>query len=644
MKSFARSIATLFFIAFALLLAEKSYTNAKSVSAAAKDNWTSVRSKNFFLVGNASEKDIRKAASKLEQFRDVFSMLFPKVKVDSSVPTRVVVFKDKSAFKPFMPVYQNKINEVGGYFQPGADVNYISLSADLNSDSHPYAIVFHEFVHSLTNENTAKLPTWFNEGLAEYYSTFDVTDGDKKIWLGKVVANHVLWLKQKQFLPLHQLFAITTGSPEYNEKDKKGVFYAQSWALTHYLMLGSDGKRRPQLSQFLGLLGRGVPQGEAFEQAFKTDYAVMEKELREYINRDSYKVELVTVNEKLQLDTAMQASLLSDAEAQYYLGDLLLHMRRNEAEEFLQKSIGLDPKLALPHSSLGVLRMQQKRVAEAKQHLQQAVALGSDNHLAHYYYAFALSRESMNENNVVQSFSPESVQVMREHLEKAMQLAPNFAESYYLMAFVNLVTGENFDAAIGQLKRVLILTPGRQEVGFLMGQIYMRQQKFDLARQALEPIVRDAADPLMRGQAQTMIDTIKNMEESFARYNSLRQASQTPPSTVAGSPSEPATPIEGKQKILLRRKFDGDKVKGRLIQIDCTDTGMTLIVTSGDRTLKFNTNTPDRVQFITFTPDVSSVIVCGPIKQERLVEITYRSSTDAGSPFDGEPIAVEFIK
>ncbi len=644
MKSFARSLAALFFIAFALLLAEKSYTNTKSVSAAAKDNWTSVRSKNFFLVGNASEKDIRKAASKLEQFRDVFSMLFPKVKVDSSVPTRVVVFKDKSAFKPFMPVYQNKINEVGGYFQPGADVNYISLSADLNSDSHPYAIVFHEFVHSLTNENTAKLPTWFNEGLAEYYSTFDVTDGDKKIWLGKVVANHVLWLRQKQFLPFHQLFAITTGSPEYNEKDKKGVFYSQSWALTHYLMLGSDGKRRPQLSQFLGLLGRGVPQGEAFEQAFKTDYAVMEKELREYINRDSYKVELVTVNEKLQLDTAMQASLLSDAEAQYYLGDLLLHMRRSEAEEYLQKSIGLDPKLALPHSSLGVLRMQQKRVAEAKQHLQQAVALGSDNHLAHYYYAFALSRESMNENNVVQSFSPESVQVMREHLEKAMQLAPNFAESYYLMAFVNLVTGENFDAAIGQLKRVLILTPGRQEVGFLMGQIYMRQQKFDLARQALEPIVRDAADPLMRGQAQTMIDTIKNMEESFARYNSLRQASQTPPSTVAGSPSEPATPIEGKQKILLRRKFDGDKVKGRLIQIDCTDTGMTLIVTSGDRTLKFNTNTPDRVQFITFTPDVSSVIVCGPIKQERLVEITYRSSTDAGSPFDGEPIAVEFIK
>lgn len=644
MKSFVRSLMVLSLIAGALLLEGKSLTSAKSVSVSAKDNWTGVRSRNFFLVGNASEKDIRKAASKLEQFRDVFSMLFPKVKVDSSVPTRVLVFKDKSAFKPFMPVYQDKINEVGGYFQPGQDVNYISLSADLNSDTHPYAIVFHEFVHSLTNENTMKLPTWFNEGLAEYYSTFDVTDGDKKIWLGKVVANHVLWLRQKQFLPLPQLFTITTGSPAYNEKDKKGVFYAQSWALVHYLMLGMDGKRRPQLSQFLGLLGRGVPQGEAFQQSFKTDPATMEKELRDYINRDSYKVEVVTVNEKLQFDTNMQASPLSDAEAQYYLGDLLLHMRRSEAEEYLQKSIALDPKLALPHSSLGVLRMEQKRVADAKQHLQQAVALGSDNHLVHYYYAFALSREGMDENNVVQSFSPESVQTMRDHLEKAMQLAPNYADSYYLMAFVNLVTGENLDAAIGQLKRVLTLTPGRQEVGFLIGQIYMRQQKFDLARQTLEPIARDAAEPRMRAQAQSMIETIKNMEESLSQYNSLRQASESQPPTTANNQSESSAPIEGKQKILLRRKFDGEKVKGQLTQIDCSDKGMTLIVKSGDRTLKFNTDAPDRVQFITFTQDVGSAITCGPIKPERMVEITYRSLTNAQSPFDGEPIAVEFLK
>lgn len=642
MKSFARFLTILCLLGIASFLEDQSSALAKSFPVSAKESWTSVRSNNFFLVGNASEKDIRKAATKLEQFREVFFMLFPKAKLTSSVPTRVVVFKDKSAFKPFMPVYQGKISEVGGYFQPGPDVNYISLSAEL-SETYPYSVVFHEYVHSLTNENAVKLPTWFNEGLAEYYSTFDITDGDKKIWLGKVVANHVLGLRQKQFLPLSQLFAITTGSPEYNEKDKKGVFYAESWALVHYLMLGADGKRRPQLSQFLQLLARGVPQGEAFNQAFKMDYVSLEKELRDYINRDSYKVEVVIANEKLQFDTSMQTSAVSEAEAQYYLGDLLLHMRRNDAEDYLQKAITLDSKLALAHSSLGVLRMQQRRVPDAKQHLQQAVALGSDNHLVHYYYAFALSREGMDENNVVQSFSPESVNEMRDHLEKAIRLSPNFAESYYLMAFVSLVTGEKLDGAIEQLKRLAVLTPGRQEVGFLMGQIYMRQQKFDLAKQALEPIARDAADSRMQAQAQSMIETIQILKENLARYSSESEASGVRPASAPGTPADIPAPIEGKQKVLLRRKIEGEKVKGVLTQIECSDKGMTLIVKSADRTLKFNTNAPERVQFITFTQDVGSIITCGPIKPERAVEITYRASTDAKSSFVGEPIAVEFI-
>ena len=46
----------------------------------AKDSWTSVRTKNFFLIGNAGEKDIRKVATRLEQFRDVFVRLFPNAR------------------------------------------------------------------------------------------------------------------------------------------------------------------------------------------------------------------------------------------------------------------------------------------------------------------------------------------------------------------------------------------------------------------------------------------------------------------------------------------------------------------------------------------------------------------------------------
>src|ERR1700749_3882435 len=81
-------------------------------AAAAKDTWTSVRSQNFYLVGNASEKEIRQVATRLEQFREVFTKLFTKVRFNTPVPTTVIVFKNDGAYKPFKPVADGKAVEV----------------------------------------------------------------------------------------------------------------------------------------------------------------------------------------------------------------------------------------------------------------------------------------------------------------------------------------------------------------------------------------------------------------------------------------------------------------------------------------------------------------------------------------------------
>ncbi len=141
-----------------------------SHSALAKDTWISVRSKNFFLVGNAGEKEVRQVATRLEQFREVFSRLFPRTTFTSPIPTTVVVFKSDSAYKPFKPVIDGKTLAVSGYFQAGREVNYITLTTE-KREENPYAVIFHEYVHLLVNNTLGRtsIPTWFNEGLAEYY-------------------------------------------------------------------------------------------------------------------------------------------------------------------------------------------------------------------------------------------------------------------------------------------------------------------------------------------------------------------------------------------------------------------------------------------------------------------------------------------
>jgi tetratricopeptide (TPR) repeat protein len=385
---------------------------------AAKETWTSVRSKNFLLVGNASEKDIRKVGVRLEQFREVFSRLFTTLNVNSPIPTTVVVFKNDESYRPFKPNANT-----AGYFQPGPDVNYITLKLDndLHSQQDAFTIIFHEYTHLLVKNTSGNVPTWFNEGLAEYYSTFSISD-DQKVVMGRPIANHVYLLRENKMLPLRTLFQVDQKSPYYNERDKQSIFYAESWALIHYLILGKDGQRMSQLGKFVELISANVPMEKAFQQAFAMSFENMEQELRAYIQRDRYPILTGNFTSKVVYDSAMQSGPVTEAESQAYLGDLLLHSNRVDCEPYLQKALALDPDLAMAHASLGLLRVRQGKSDEARKNLERAIATNSQNYLIHYYYAYALSREGNLDMGTVMGFAPESAVRMRAELKRAIEL------------------------------------------------------------------------------------------------------------------------------------------------------------------------------------------------------------------------------
>ena len=90
---------------------------------------------------------------------------------------------------------------------------------------------------------------------------------------------------------------------------------------------------------------------QAFQQAFELSFEQMEKELSQYIRNDRYPIVSGKFEQKIGTDTEMQAAPISEAEAQAYLGDLLLHSQRPEAEGYLKKALELDPNLAMAHAS-----------------------------------------------------------------------------------------------------------------------------------------------------------------------------------------------------------------------------------------------------------------------------------------------------
>jgi tetratricopeptide (TPR) repeat protein len=618
-------------------------------TAQAKDSWVAVQSRNFYLVGNASEKDIRQVATKLEQFRYVFSRLLPGLTLASPTPTTVIVFKSDSNFKPYKPVTDGKVNDVAGYFQSGRDVNYIALSIERESED-TYRTIFHEYVHLLVNNTIGRagVPAWFNEGLAEYYSTFKIADS-RKVSLGIPISEHLYVLRNARMMPLDTVLGVDYYSIHRNKREAVSLFYAQAWAMVHYMIQGNDGKNVENLGRYLDLLMRNTEAKSAFTQSFQMDYVTMEKELKNYIQKSTYRINEATFDRKLEFDAEMKVAALTEAEGAAYLGDLLSHTQRHaEAKTKLEQAIALDPEMPRAHAALGSVLMALNDFQGARKHLAKAAESSSADYLTHYQYAYLLSRDGMGEDRVINSYSPESAKIMRTELRKAIELKPDYAESYHLLALVNLVTQDDYDEGIRLINKAIALAPGNEDYVFVLTQMYLRKNDIAAATKVIQPLT-NSGDPRIRTMAQSLLNSVNSYKESLAKYEREKAAyeeamrNRPPASTAEEKPAGPVNPFRYLEEALRKPEEGEIRVQGLLTKLECSAKGIVYEIKRDTGTLRLTSKDFDDVSIVTFTSDVGGELTCGPRKAEDVVVVTYKSSKDAKSKIDGTLVSIEFV-
>jgi tetratricopeptide (TPR) repeat protein len=635
MKRIAFSLA----VSLCLLVVVSQHT-----TVVAKDTWVSVRTKNFLMLGNASEKEIRRVALKLEQFREAFTNLFPNITFNTPVPTTVIVFKSDSSFAPFKPG-----PNVAGYFQSGQDVNYITLTTEVRGQQDPFTVIFHEYTHLLINNTFPRAPVWFNEGLAEYYSTFSITD-DQKVVMGIPITSHVFRLRESQMLPLKTLFAVDQSSPHYNERNKQTIFYAQSWALVHYLIIGKKVGQVEQLGKFLRLVDAKTPVDQAFQQAFGVPFETMEKDLRNYVNGNKYYSLTGHFEKKLEVDTTAEAIPLTDAEVQAYLGDLLLHSHRTDAYTYLERAVKLDPNLAMANTSLGMAYFREGKVNEAHASLERAVAANSKNYLAHYYYAFTLSRSGPGGGPTIAGYPADVAAKIREHLEKAIALRPDYPESYSLLAFVSLVTGKGIDESIMSMKKITASLPGRHDLTFMLAQLYLEKGERKLAREMLEQVVKLSADEEVRRDAAGLLSDISNFEKATQKAaedekQSAHAAADENQVIIQPSnkPAPPPDPSAYLREALRPPKAGETQVQGTLARIECDAKGMVFVVQAGATLLRLRATGFSDIELTTYDPSMRGDISCGERKPANVVVIAYVVNADTKLKINGILKSIEFV-
>ncbi len=621
-------------------------------NASAKDEWVRVRSKNFELVGNAAEKDIRQAATKLEQFRAVFRQIFSNVNFNSSVPTNVVVFKDKESFRGFKPRNDDGSSRdwVAGYFQSGDDVNYIVLSTE-GEKAAAYRTIFHEYVHFLVNNDIgrANVPPWFNEGLAEYYETFQIED-DRKVSLGNISEGHLRLLQQNKLIPLETFFNTDYYTLYRQGKDGVGLFYAQAWALMHYLTQSNGGARSQQSSKFIDLVLNGKTPKQAFTEAFQTDYATMERELKKYVEQKTYQVSTINLKNKLVFEHEMQSSPVSEAETKAILGDLLYHTnRQNEAVALLEEALKLNPNSGLANASLGLIKMQQENFAEAEKYLEKAVAFDNKNYMTYFQYAYVISREEMNDFGFAVEYNASQAEKMREALKKAIALNPNFAESYNLYAFISFVRNEAIDEAFIYLNKALKLAPGNQWYVIRSAELYLRKQDFANARRLAQKVYETAPDDHLRVYAKI---TLGNIDSFEAQLEDLKNPHARMPSDETDKPLTEEELARLNEKVMLeninlnlrRPKANEKRVLGFLTKIQCAGDDVIYSLKVDNQNLQLRSENFDALFLMSYDRDLPDEQVgCGSVKKESFAVVVYRPADNFKAKTAGDIVSIEFV-
>lgn len=422
--------------------------------------WIEVRSPNFRVLSDGSEKDARRVAREFEQIRAVFSMTFPALRLDSGAPLLVLAPQDESGMKALLPrMWKQKGAKPAGLFFHGWEKQFAVVRLDEVSPE-AYEVVYHEYAHSLLHLNSRWLPVWLDEGLAEFYA--GTRFQQSKLFIGAPVRRAVE-LRMKPLIPVETLIAVNRASPYYHDEDKVQMFYAESWALTHYLMFSQAMDQGKRLRQFLGSLDQGVEQKKAFLDAFG-DFKQVDKGLDDYTHRFTIQAAVVK-NPPNFRENEFEVRRLTLAETQAEIGSFYLWNHDSEdARSAITQALNQDPKLGLAHEDMGFLDFADAKDQDAAREFDQAFQLDGKLYLSDYYRLML--------SPVANSDAPADETSFHDAMLKVLELDPQFAPAYIQLARLDLRQG-NLQHALALSRKAEQLEPSRAGYHILSGNILL---------------------------------------------------------------------------------------------------------------------------------------------------------------------------
>ncbi len=323
--------------------------------------WLRLKSNSFELITTAGEAQGRETLQHFEQVSDFFQQL-NQTASSSPIPIRIILFADDKQYAPY-----RANSAAAAYFITAPDADYIVMAG---ASKGLYTVALHEYVHLLIRRSRVTLPLWLEEGFADLFSTLKAAGNQTQI--GAAPPGRTQGLLTGAILPLGTILSATRNSPLYNEGNRIGMFYSESWALTHMLRLSDDF--RPGFEKFFNLIVSGYSAEEALEKAYSKSPSDVEAHLMSYLGRGRLRLVLVPIKLKKEMPSPVR---LPDAEftAKLSLATLLQTKDSGKAVEELEALIKEYPARPEPVGALAYLWASSGQTEKGMDGMARAIAM-----------------------------------------------------------------------------------------------------------------------------------------------------------------------------------------------------------------------------------------------------------------------------
>jgi len=461
-------------------------------AAAGPPAWVELKSPAFTVVSDGGEKDARYVALQFEQVRALLKEVWPWARLDPSRPITILAARDEGGLRQLLPGFWEQKGRAhpAGIFVKAPDRSWVAVRTDVarfrEADAqwdNPFLLVFHEYVHLVLHLNFSELPAWLDEGLADFWGNSIVEE--KRVYIGYHIPYHLATLRQRGVLPLSRLFVVGHGSPEYSENNRVSIFYAESWALVHYLAFGTGGPvgQRSQLNQLVGLLKAGAAPKDAQEQVFG-DPAALTREFEHYVSQQSFRYRRRDVALLSSGDSWASRTLTAPEALALRAGFHAAMGRAAEARALAGEALALDPKTAAAHEALAVVAMRENKRDEALSSLARAVELPGVSDYGQFLFGRLLWQKAQDEA---------SLETAERAFTRAVEMNTSYAEAYDALASVMSARGAPLAKCLPLALRAAQLEPSVIEYSITAIRLAARGGGIDEARQKTELLLARAS-------------------------------------------------------------------------------------------------------------------------------------------------------